>query len=101
MPESSAIDRFKQLETHEKVTVILELLRAYKDIDDNDIKRCKKRLARAFAWWGISTDIIATTLLKQIENDQLGHVKNDLFKITVTLIYILSPSENIESFLDV
>lgn len=101
MPRTSAIDLFKRLETHDQITIILEILRAYKDIGNQDVDQCVKRLKRAFAWWGISDDIAATTLFEQLNNNETALVETNLFKITVTLIHLLSPTQNIESLLDI
>lgn len=101
MAESDAIHLFKRLETREKVTVILELLRAYRGLDEDNIDTCKKSLDWAFGWWGITLDTVATDMIKKIENGDIKDVKTDLFKIIVTLVYVLSPDQNIAHFLDV
>lgn len=100
MAESNALNLFKQTETHDKVTIILELLRAYKDLGEYDINACKKRLAWAFQWWGIEDDTLAKSINDGIENGEIKEVKDNVFKIIVTLMHTLSPSENIMHFLD-
>lgn len=100
LTESHALDVFKQVKTHDKITIVLELFRAYRDLDENDVNTCKKRLIWVFNWWGIPTDALANTLLTRLESGDIKDVKDDLFKITITLMHTLSPSENIMHFLD-
>lgn len=100
MTESNALNIFKQQETHNKITIILELLRAYKDLEEYNVNTCKKRLNWAFSWWGIEQDTLSNKLLENIEGGNIKEVKDDLFKIIVTLMHTLSPSENIMHFLD-